>query len=108
VRHRRSAHANTIRSLMAHFDDVSEAEVPNLHVPNSVPILYRFERGSQRLISTKLQGAAGGSHPGGRRGRRPGPGGPMAGVVEGPTAMRRLLSLSGGLWPHRPAARRAP
>jgi hypothetical protein len=56
------AHSNTIRSLMAHFDQVPEADVPNLYVPNSVPILYRFERSTRRLISTKLQAAAGGSH----------------------------------------------
>ena len=32
------AHANTIRALMAHFDDVEECQVPKLYVPNSVPI----------------------------------------------------------------------
>jgi hypothetical protein len=56
------AHSNTIRSLMAYFDEVPDDEVPNLHVPNSVPILYRFERATRKLISTKLQSAAGGSH----------------------------------------------
>ena len=56
------AHSNTIRSLMAYFDEVPDEDVPNLHVPNSVPILYRFERSTQKLISTRLQGAAGGSH----------------------------------------------
>ena len=56
------AHANAIRSLMAYLDDVPSEDVPNLHVPNSVPILYRFERSTQTLISTKLQSAAGGSH----------------------------------------------
>ena len=56
------AHANTIRSLMAHFDEVPNEDVPNLHVPNSVPILYRFERSTRTLLSTKLQSAAGGSH----------------------------------------------
>lgn len=56
------AHANTIRSLMAAFDGVPDALVPSLHVPNSVPILYRFERHSRELLSTRLQSAAGGSH----------------------------------------------
>ena len=56
------AHSNTIRSLMAHFDNVPNGEVPQLHVPNSVPILYRFHRDSRELISTKLQSAAGHSH----------------------------------------------
>lgn len=56
------AHANAIRSLMAFLDDVPDEDVPSIHVPNSVPILYRFERVTRSLISTKLQGAAGGSH----------------------------------------------
>ena len=56
------AHANTIRSLMAFIDAVPDEDVPNLHVPNSVPIIYRFDRSTRRLFSTKLQGAAGGSH----------------------------------------------
>ena len=41
---------------------MGEEEIPHLHVPNSVPILYRFERQSQKILSTKLQSAAGGSH----------------------------------------------
>ena len=56
------AHANTIRSLMAAFDQVPDDDVPNLHVPNSVPILYRFERSTRSLLSTRLQSAGGGSH----------------------------------------------
>jgi len=56
------AHSNTLRSLMAYFDEVGAEEVPHLHVPNSVPIQYRFERHSQKILSTKLQSAAGGSH----------------------------------------------
>ena len=56
------AHSNTIRSLMAAFDKVPEELVPKLHVPNSVPILYRFERLSRKPVSNKLQAAAGGSH----------------------------------------------
>jgi 2,3-bisphosphoglycerate-dependent phosphoglycerate mutase len=58
------AHANTIRSLMAHFDDVPEDMVTQLYVPNSVPILYRFDRFKSRRqpISLKLESAHGGSH----------------------------------------------
>ena len=47
---------------MTHPSQVPNEDVPNLHVPNSVPILYRFERGTRHLISTRLQSAAGGSH----------------------------------------------
>jgi 2,3-bisphosphoglycerate-dependent phosphoglycerate mutase len=58
------AHANTIRSLMAHFDDIPEDMVTKLYVPNSVPILYRFDRFKSRRtpISLKLESAHGGSH----------------------------------------------
>ncbi|KAG7356996.1 phosphoglyceromutase [Nitzschia inconspicua] len=58
------AHANTIRSLMAHFDDAPEDLVTRLYVPNSVPILYRFDRHKSRQtpISLKLESAHGGSH----------------------------------------------
>lgn len=56
------AHANTIRSLMAHLDDVPEDLVTNLYVPNSVPILYRFDKETRKPVSIKLDSAAGGSH----------------------------------------------
>ena len=56
------AHSNTIRSLMAALDHIPHEDVPQLHVPNGVPILFRFERSSRELLSTKLQTQAGASH----------------------------------------------
>jgi len=56
------AHSNTIRSLMAAFDEVPDELVPKLYVPNSVPILYRFAPDTRMPVSTKLQSSAGGSH----------------------------------------------
>lgn len=56
------AHSNTIRALMAEFDCVPELAIPELHVPNSVPILYRFDSATRTLISSKLESASGGSH----------------------------------------------
>lgn len=56
------AHSNTIRSLMAAFDEVPDELVPKLYVPNSVPILYRFDCTTRMPVSTKLQSSAGGSH----------------------------------------------
>uniref|UniRef100_A0A7S1V3Z2 Phosphoglycerate mutase n=1 Tax=Grammatophora oceanica TaxID=210454 RepID=A0A7S1V3Z2_9STRA len=56
------AHSNTIRSLMAAFDNVPDESVPKLHVPNSVPILYKFDTATRLPVSSKLQSAAGGSH----------------------------------------------
>ncbi|CAB9517591.1 3-bisphosphoglycerate-dependent phosphoglycerate mutase [Seminavis robusta] len=56
------AHSNTIRALVAHLDKVPEEQVPNIHIPNSVPCVYRFcgERGTP--VSTRLENAAGGTH----------------------------------------------
>eukprot|EP00977_Amphora_coffeiformis_P028164 scaffold34712_cov179-Amphora_coffeaeformis.AAC.1 len=56
------AHANTIRSLMTYFDQVPEDRIPAVHVPNSVPILYRFDTETRRPLSIKLESAHGGSH----------------------------------------------
>ena len=56
------AHSNTIRALMTHFDNVPHESVPKVHVPNSVPILYRFDPVTRLPISSQLQSAAGGSH----------------------------------------------
>lgn len=56
------AHANTIRSLMAYFDNVPENKVQNLYIPNSVPILYRFNTDTRQPISVKLESNHGGSH----------------------------------------------
>ena len=56
------AHSNTLRSLMAALDSVPDDLVPALHVPNSVPILYKFNRATRQPVSNKLQAAAGGSH----------------------------------------------
>jgi len=56
------AHANTLRALMAHFDDVDEAQVPNLYVPNSVPILYHFDHRTRKPVEEKLDSLAGSSH----------------------------------------------
>lgn len=49
-----AAHSNTLRALMASIDGVPDEEVPQLHVPNSVPILYRFDEETQQLASHKL------------------------------------------------------
>ena len=56
------AHANTIRSLMAHFDNVPEDLVTNIYCPNSVPILYRFDQSTRQPVSIKLETGYGGSH----------------------------------------------
>ena len=56
------AHANTLRALMAHFDELEEEQVPNLYVPNSVPILYHFDHTTRKPVEEKLESLAGSSH----------------------------------------------
>lgn len=56
------AHANTIRSLVAHFDNVPEERVTKIYIPNSVPILYRFDTDTRQPVSIKLDSSHGGSH----------------------------------------------
>jgi Histidine phosphatase superfamily (branch 1)/EF-hand domain len=54
------AHSNTLRALVAHLDEVPEEGVPNIHIPNSVPCIYRFcEAGNHAL--PLLENAAGGT-----------------------------------------------
>jgi 2,3-bisphosphoglycerate-dependent phosphoglycerate mutase len=56
-----AAHANTIRSLIAYLDDLSHEDVPKIHIPNSVPCLYKIdpntgaaiEQYNSRLSQTK-------------------------------------------------------
>ncbi|KAH8095494.1 hypothetical protein JL720_2797 [Aureococcus anophagefferens] len=55
------AHSNTLRALMAAIDEVPDDDVPALHVPNSVPILYRRRRPRARLREA-LQGSGTQSH----------------------------------------------
>lgn len=48
------AHSNTLRALSSHFDEVADDDIPSLHVPNSVPIVYNFDASSRSLINSKL------------------------------------------------------
>jgi 2,3-bisphosphoglycerate-dependent phosphoglycerate mutase len=45
-----AAHANTLRSLIAYLDDLSRDEVPGIHIPNSVPCLYKINIETGRAI----------------------------------------------------------
>jgi 2,3-bisphosphoglycerate-dependent phosphoglycerate mutase len=45
-----AAHANTIRSLVADLDEICHDEVPNIHIPNSVPCLYKIDSNTGRAV----------------------------------------------------------
>ena len=57
-----AAHSNTLRMLMAYFDEVADEKVPELYVPNAVPIIYRFDPATRKPLQRKLETASGGSH----------------------------------------------
>ena len=53
------AHSNTVRGLQSYLDDAPEAEIPGLHVPNSVPIIYDFDvRTGNPVSNTKATSKA--------------------------------------------------
>jgi 2,3-bisphosphoglycerate-dependent phosphoglycerate mutase len=37
------AHGNSLRALMKHLEQISDAEIPELNVPTGMPRLYRFD-----------------------------------------------------------------
>mmetsp|Transcript_7186 Transcript_7186/g.15347 ORF Transcript_7186/g.15347 Transcript_7186/m.15347 type:complete len:179 (+) Transcript_7186:848-1384(+) len=45
-----AAHANTIRSLIAYLDEVPDEEVPHIHIPNSVPCIYKIDSTTGKAI----------------------------------------------------------
>lgn len=53
-----AAHSNTLRALVAHLDDVPEDQISNLHIPNSVPCIYRFNEDGTSVLP-KLENSAG-------------------------------------------------
>eukprot|EP00536_Pseudo-nitzschia_multiseries_P011548 jgi/Psemu1/206126/e_gw1.400.19.1 len=45
-----AAHANTIRSLIAYLDEVPDEEVPHIHIPNSVPCIYKIDPSTGKAL----------------------------------------------------------
>ena len=48
--------------MQAHFDEVPEEQITQVYVPNSVPIIYRFNTSTRQPLSIKLDSGFGGSH----------------------------------------------
>jgi len=38
-----SAHGNSIRALIKHLDNISEADIVHLNIPNGIPLVYEFD-----------------------------------------------------------------
>jgi 2,3-bisphosphoglycerate-dependent phosphoglycerate mutase len=37
------AHGNSIRALMKHLENISEADIVELNIPNAVPVIYELD-----------------------------------------------------------------
>lgn len=49
-----AAHANTMRSLIAYLDDIPHEEVPNIHVPNSIPVVFKIDPNNGQALHQDL------------------------------------------------------
>jgi 2,3-bisphosphoglycerate-dependent phosphoglycerate mutase len=50
-----AAHGNSLRALVKHLDDISNAEIPELNIPTGVPLLYELDE-NLRPISSRYLG----------------------------------------------------
>ena len=37
------AHGNSLRALVKHLDDISDADIAGLNIPTGIPLLYRLD-----------------------------------------------------------------
>jgi 2,3-bisphosphoglycerate-dependent phosphoglycerate mutase len=44
-----AAHGNSIRALIKHLDQISEADIVHLNIPNGIPLVYEFDEQMQPL-----------------------------------------------------------
>lgn len=56
-----AAHSNTLRALVSYLDQVPGDKIPHIHIPNSVPCVYKIDPASGEVVSPLLDTAAGGS-----------------------------------------------
>ena len=38
------SHANTLRTLIKHIDNISDEDIKSMSIPTGVPLLYRFDK----------------------------------------------------------------
>ena len=48
------AHANSLRGIVKHIDELSEEEITKVGIPNGIPLVYKFEKG---MKPKKMPGA---------------------------------------------------
>jgi hypothetical protein len=54
-----AAHGHSIRALVKHIDDVSDAEIASIRMPNGVPLVYRLDEALRPIPPPASQAAAG-------------------------------------------------
>lgn len=48
------AHANSLRGIVKHIDNLTRDEIQSVAIPNGIPLVYRFDRNMRPI---KQQGA---------------------------------------------------
>ena len=51
-----AAHANSLRGLIKHIDGISEEDIPSVHVPNCIPLVYKFDETMAPIRQPGAQG----------------------------------------------------
>ncbi len=42
-----TAHGNSLRALVKHLDDISDADISELNIPTGIPLVYELDEGFQ-------------------------------------------------------------
>lgn len=45
------AHANSLRGIVKHVDGISAQDIPDVHIPNAVPLVYKFQRRTMQPVT---------------------------------------------------------
>ena len=53
-----SAHGNSIRALVKHFDNITDADISEINIPTGMPLIYEFDENMSAQNHYYLGGAA--------------------------------------------------
>jgi 2,3-bisphosphoglycerate-dependent phosphoglycerate mutase len=56
------AHANTLRALVMHLDEIPSAEIESLNIPTAIPFYYDIDKATGKAVSSSHDGVAGDRH----------------------------------------------
>ncbi len=49
------AHANSLRGIVKHIDNISEDDITKVAIPNAIPLVYKFDRKMKPIRSKWIQ-----------------------------------------------------